>query len=281
MNQLTRRRGRNRALGQLVTCAMVALLIALMNTSSARAKLPSNVDVFPNYRFDNAPASVKLADLPVIRDEYNVLLRGKKKGTSITLTGVPLLDLLKFAEADTENVQFVKVRYGTTDDSVISLIPLDQFSLRRPPMILGSGRRPGLGPFPTPAVIPGQPDFSKPIREERFTPFRADAAPLALIPGKPGAKILSVKVRAVKLKSGEYMLSASATTGTSGAAKAYNWFGPDSNGRPVRVSNRDSIKTRDANLGNAVHSISVVIYELGTGSTGVGHFVYQSRAKRR
>jgi hypothetical protein len=269
----------NRAGRELLTALAIALLLGLVQSHTAHAALPRTVNVFPSSSTDGTPSKVKLAGLAKLQADYNVLLRGKKKGAAISLTGVPLLDLLKAGGANTENVQFVKIRYGTTNDSVISLLSLNQGFPARPPMILASGQRPGLGPFDTPAVVPGQPDFAEPISESHFVPFNTRHAPLTLIPGAPGAQILRVKLRAQRRKSGEFLVSARLVGGASPAAKAYDWWGFDSKGKPKKLGVTPTIETRDATRGNVTRMIFVVIYERGTGSTGVGSFSYHSRDK--
>lgn len=273
-------RNSNRAGREVLTALALALLLGLVHSQAAHAALPRTVNVFPGARTDGTPSAVKLTGLAAFEADYNVLLRGKKKGTAISLTGVPLLDLLKAGGASTENVQFVKIRYGTTNDSVISLMPLNQGSPARPPMILASGQRPGLGPFSTPAIVPGQPDFAKPISESHFVHFNTRYAPLTLIPGTPGAQILRVRMRAQRRKSGEFLVSARVVGGASAAAKAYDWWGFDSKGRPKKLGVTPTLETRDATRGNATRMLFVVIYERGTGSTGVGSFVYHSRKTR-
>ncbi|MGH2959299.1 MAG: hypothetical protein ACRDKE_06815, partial [Solirubrobacterales bacterium] len=222
--------GRTAAVAPHLIGAVFALLIALLQSTDAHATLPRSVDVMSDARADRAAVSVPLADTPLIRSDYNVMLRGKKNGTTIPLSGVPLLELLTIAGVSTQDVQFVKIRYGTNDDSAISLIALNQSNVERPPMILASGKAPNRGPFPTPAVVPGQPDFAKPISEKTFIPFSTTHHRLTLIPGAPGAKIMSVKLRAARRKSGEYMVRASVSRGGSPSAKSYTWFGYDSNG---------------------------------------------------
>lgn len=273
-------RNSNRAGRGVLTALAIAFLVGLVQSQAAHAALPRTVNVFPSASTDGTPSEVELAGLAKLQADYNVLLRGKKKGAAISLTGVPLLDLLKAGGASTENVQFVKIRYGTTNDSVISLLPLNQDSPARPPMILASGRRPGIGPFYTPAIVPGQPDFAKPISESHFVPFDTRYAPLTLIPGAPGAQILRVRLRARRLKSGEFLVSARVFGGAGHAAKAYDWWGFDSKGKPKKLGVTPALKTRDATRGNATRILVVVIYERGTGSIGVGRFSYHSRQKR-
>jgi hypothetical protein len=258
----------------------LTVLLVLVASTNAWAKLPNMVDVFQDAS-QKAPLTVKLADLPVLTDEYNVRLQGKTKSVAVSFTGVPLIDLLRAAGANIENVNFVKVRYGTTDDSRISLVALNQSRAVRPPMILGSGKRPGLGPFRTPAVIPGQPDFTKAINESSFTPFPLESSRLALVPGTPGAKILRVAMRAARRKTGEYLIRPIYTNGERGAVRSYSWFGYDSAGTPFNLGSSKDLTTRNATRGSATHSVSVVIYEFGTGSTGVGRFSYISRTKSK
>jgi hypothetical protein len=273
-------RNSNRARRAVRAAFTIALLFGLIQSQTAQAVLPRSVNVFPTARTDGSPTSVKLAGLTSHQADYNVLLAGKKKGTAIALNGVPLLDLLRAGGASTENVQFVKIRYGTTNDAAISLVPLNQGSPERPPMMLGSGQRPGFGPFHTPAIVPGQPDFAKPINERHFVHFSTRYAPLTLIPGAPGAQILRVRLRAQRRKSGEFLVSARVVGAAGLTLKAYDWWGFDSKGKPRRLGVTPSFETRDATRGNFRRMIFVVVYERGTGSTGVGSFSYRSREKR-
>jgi hypothetical protein len=260
--------------------SFLALLIALLASTTARATLPKSVDVFQDPR-GQVPVRVILADQPVLSADYQVILRGSTKASRVTLTGVPLLDLLRTVGASIEGVYFVEIRFGTTNGSPIALIPLNQDSTSRPPMILSSGRVPNRGVFPTPAVIPGQPDLSRPLNESTFMPFSPKGTRLALVPGATGARILSVKVFAKKRKSGEYILRASCRSCDSRRPRSYSWIGYDATGNPVNLGAGRSIETQDATHGATIHAVSVVIRESGTGSTGVGQFSYLSRAKKK
>ncbi|MBJ7458320.1 MAG: hypothetical protein JHD02_03950 [Thermoleophilaceae bacterium] len=265
----------------LIAGLVLSLLVVMFRPAGAEAVLPTSVDVFETSETDSAPATVKVGDLPEINNvDYSVILHGKKKPTTVGLSGVPLIEFLKAGGVKTDDVQFVKVRYGTTDDSVISLIPLNQSDTERPPIILSSGKKPGLGPFKTPAVVPGQPDLSKAISEDSFVPFSTKGARLKIVPGAPGAKIMSVRVTAKKRKNGEYTLSAKVSGGGSGS-KSFQWYGFDSKGNPVKLDTGPSIETKDATSGTSQHLINVVVSERGTGSTGAGSVEYTSRKKAK
>ncbi|MGK2878576.1 MAG: hypothetical protein ACSLFF_08385 [Solirubrobacterales bacterium] len=265
----------------LIAGLVLSLFVVMFRPSGAEAVLPTSVDVFETADADEGAATVKVGDLPEIDNvDYNVVLHGKKKATTVGLSGVPLIEFLKAGGVKTDNVQFVKVRYGTTDDSVISLIPLHQSDTERPPIILSAGKKPGLGPFKTPSVVPGQPDLSKPIHEDSFVPFSTKGARLKLVPAAPGAKIMSVRIIAKKRKNGEYKLSAKVSGGGSGA-KAYQWYGFDARGNPIKLETGPSIDTEDATSGTSKHLINVVVSERGTGSTGAGSVEYTSRKKAK
>ena len=59
------------------------------------------------------------------------------------------IELLEKVGVKTDEIPFVKVRYGTTDDSNISLIPMGSQFDSLPPLLLTSGKKPGVGPFQT------------------------------------------------------------------------------------------------------------------------------------
>jgi len=267
----------------LISGLVLSLLVVMFRPSGAEADLPTSVDVFDSAgaEQDGAPATVPLKGLPEIGNvDYNVILRGQKKGTEVGLSGVPLIEFLKAGGVKTENVQFVKIRYGTTNDGLISLIPLNQADTERPPIILGSGKAPGRGPFDTPAIVPGQPDLSKAISEESFAPFSTKGPRLKLVPGAPGAKIMSVKITSKKRKNGEYTFSAKVSGGGSGA-KEYQWYTYDSKGKPVVGQTGPSMETNNATTGSSEHDVSVVVTERGTGSTGAAAVEYTSRKKTK
>lgn len=283
MNRQSSPRQLNYSHALLIAGLVLSLLVVMFRPSGAEADLPTSVDVFDSAgaEQDGAPASVPLKGLPEINNvDYNVILRGQKKGTKVGLSGVPLIEFLKAGGVETENVQFVKIRYGTTNDGLISLIPLNQADTERPPIILGSGKAPGRGPFDTPAIVPGQPDLSKPLSELSFVPFSTKGSRLKIVPGKPGAKIMSVKITSKKRKSGEYTFSAKVSGGGSGA-KEYQWYTYDAKGKPVAGQTGPSMETKDATSGTSQHNVSVVVTERGSGSTGADSIEYTSRKKTK
>lgn len=267
----------------LISGLVLSLLVVMFRPAGAEADLPAKIDVFDSAggEQDGAPATVDLKGLPEINNvDYNVILRGKKTGTKVGLSGVPLIEFLKAGGVKTDNVQFVKIRYGTTNDGLISLIPLNQADTERPPIILGSGKAPGRGPFDTPAVVPGQPDLSKALSESSFVPFKTKGPRLKIIPGAPGAKIMSVKIASKKRKNGEYTLSAKVSGGGSGA-KEYQWYTYDAEGNPVVGQTGPSMETKNATTGSSLNDVSVVVTERGTGSTGGATYEYTTRKKAK
>ena len=267
----------------LISGLVLSLLVVMFRPSGAEADLPAKVDVFDSAggEQDGGSAPIDLKGLPEINNvDYNVILRGEKTGTKVGLSGVPLIEFLKAGGVKTENVQFVKIRYGTTNDGLISLVPLNQADTERPPIILGSGKAPGRGPFDTPAVVPGQPDLSKALSESSFVPFSTKGPRLKIIPGAPGAKIMSVKITSKKRKNGEYTLSAKVSGGGSGA-KEYQWYTYDSDKNPVVGQTGPSMETKNATTGSSLNDVSVVVTERGTGSTGGATYEYATRKKTK
>jgi hypothetical protein len=105
----------------LLICGMVlSLMIVMFRPSGAEAVLPSSVEVYDSFEADGAPATVKVNDLPQIKNvDYNVIFHGQTKGTKVGLTGVPLAEFLKSGGVDTTNLQFVKIRLSPGNDSVV------------------------------------------------------------------------------------------------------------------------------------------------------------------
>ncbi len=283
MNRASSLRQLNYSHVVLISGLVLSLLVVMFRPTGAEADLPAKVDVFDSAgaEQDGAPATVDLKGLPEINNvDYNVILRGQKKGTKVGLSGVPLIEFLKAGGVNTDNVQFVKIRYGTTNDGLISLVPLNQADTERPPIILGGGKAPGRGPFDTPAVVPGQPDLSTALSESSFVPFSTKGPRLKIIPGAPGAKIMTVRISSKKRKNGEYTFSAKVSGGGSGA-KEYQWYTYDAKGKPVAGQTGPSMVTNNATSGTAQHAVSVVVTERGSGSTGAGSVEYTSRKKAK
>lgn len=275
MNRQSSPRQLNYSHALLIAGLLLSLLVVMFRPAGAEAVLPGGIDVFETSDTDKSPQTVNGRDMQdqEITADYNVILTGKSKGTTVKLTGVPLIKYLEKIGAKTDGVQFIKIRYGLTDADGISLITLDPSNTTRPAMVLSSGNRPGRGPFPTPAIVPDQPVFSKAIREENIVRFKTGSGvePIKFIPGKPGAKIMSVEIQgADKPKNGKYTLTARiARGGSSSQNKDYEWIGEDANGKPVKLSGTGkTIVIKDDKSDNAVRSVRVIVTQTGDGSTG-------------
>lgn len=256
----------------MVVGLFLSLLVVMFRPGGAEAVLPTTALVFDKYDADSG-ASVKYADVPKLTADYDIVLKGKKSPNKISLTGVPLVEMLKAGGANVENVGFATVRLGTADNRSVALIPLDQGS-DRPAMVLDKGTRPGQGPFPTPALVPGQPT-SAPLSERQIVSFDRRKTQLTIIPGKPGAKLMSVKITAKKKKDGQYRLSAKVTAGGSGGSYKYQWYAGD-NLDPVSNST-STYTTTDATSGTRENFANVVVTETTTGSTGASSYSYTAR----
>lgn len=257
----------------LVVGLLLTLLVIMFRPAGADAVLPKTADVFLDWQAKGEAKAVTVSSLATQTSEYQVILKGKKNPTAASLTGVPLVTFLEAAGVDTTGLNFVRIRFGSDDDRMLTLQPLDLTSTDRPPIVLSEGRKPGVGPFATPQIVPGQPDLNKPIREVDFIRFDAKAK-LTFIPGKAGAEILSVKVDAKKTKSGQYKLTASAK---SSGKLSYEWFGFDSKGNAIKLGTGKTFTTTDATTGSQEHVINVVVSEENTGSMGQGSYTYNSK----
>lgn len=282
MNQLKPLRRRlNPSQALLAAGLLLSLLVIMFRPAGADAVLPKTADVFPTHDDSETPATVSFGDLPKVTADYNVLLKGEKKPATVTLTGIPLVEFLKAGGVKTDNVGFVRIRFGTSDDSLLTLQPLDQQSPERPPIVLSSGKKPGVGPFATPQIIPSQPSLDQAIRERDFIPFKASGPRLKFLPAQAGAKIMSIRIDSKKLSSGEYKLTARVHAGSSGGAKQYQWFGFDAKGQPVKLTSGPTITTTNATTGSAEHVMNVVVTETGTGSMGQAGYKYNSKKKEK
>jgi hypothetical protein len=283
MNRQSSPRQLNYSHALLVVGLVLSLLIVMFRPAGALADLPTSVYVYDSAggEQDGGAVTIKLADVPGKFDnvDYSVILKNEKKAETVGLSGVPLINVLKKGDVNVEGVNFVKVRYGTDDDGLISLLPLHQSDTERPPMILSSGKKPdGLGPFASPAIVPGQPDITKPLREDQFVD--ADGVRLKFIPGAKNAKIMKVTIKTDKTSKGEYTFRAT-VSGGSGGNMEYQWYTYDAKGRPVKGSTINSMKTTDATTGSADHPVTVVVTERGTGSIGRSGVEYTSKKKSK
>jgi hypothetical protein len=251
------------------------LLVAMFRPSGATASLPVSAIVFKNAD-DNTGSTVKFSDLTPITANYDVIFKNHKGSNKVALKGIPLIDFLKAADVNTGDVQFVKVRIGQTNDSVVSLQPLSQeSSAGRPPLILDSGKSPYTGTLKSPQIIPGQPSAT-PIKEEWFAPFNRKTEGLTIIPGEPGASILSVSIKSKKLKDGQIKLTGEASGNKTKSLK-WEWYQFDAKGNSSVKCNSQSCTTTDAtDASSGSHQLNVVVTD-SKGSTGAGSYGYTSK----
>lgn len=266
------RRGHiSRRLAAGLITAIAALAIYPL---AADALLPSAAWVFRTEQFDSPPKQVALSSLPQVTREYDVLLRGRSQPTRISLTGVPLVEFLKSrGDVDVTKVPFVKLRFGeNSSDASIALIPLTGVEDGSPPpMVLNQGMKPGIGVWPTPAVVPGQPG-SRPITEGSIFPFDRRAG-LSVVPAIEGAQILAVRIEKKRKKNGEWLLTARVVN-PQGGPLVYRWYGSGAIGQSGM---KKRFATTDATIGKQKRTVNVVVSSPETGSIGAGSFSYRSR----
>lgn len=267
----------------LVTGLVLSLLVIMFRPAGADATLPTKIDVFDAWDSDT-PSSVPLDGVGKATRDFDVILKGKTTPTKVSLTGWPIDKVLENGAANLDGVQFVKVRYaGSGSDGAISLISLDP-GAERPPMILASGKKPGVGSFPVPAIVPGQPT-DKPITEADIIGFNVGGSNprISLVPGKPGAKILDVTLRSKRTSSGQIKYTPYVHNGTKNAARKIRWYtATEGDGKgPVEKATTDTFTTDNATTGSAQRSVSVVVTETVSGSTGGANATYNSRKKSK
>jgi hypothetical protein len=247
----------------------LVLLVVMLRPSGAVADLPSRANVFVKYD-DEDYAVVDISKLTQVTRDYDVVPSGKKNSVSSRLTGVPLVEFLRAVDSDLDGVSFVRVRLNTTDDSRLALVPLGDANAERPPLVLSSGKV-GSRSLGTPSLVPGQPDSSEPIEQDNITGFSKSKPYIQIIPGRPGSKILNVRIDKNKRSDGQYNLSASIHNGSGSAAK-YQWFQTDAKGNQALIGSGKSVTTTAT--GNKEAVVSVVVTETGTGSTGVQYMSF-------
>ncbi|MBJ7354718.1 MAG: hypothetical protein JHC98_07825 [Thermoleophilaceae bacterium] len=286
MNRQSSPRQLNYSNALLIVGLVLSLFVVMFRPAGADAVLPKSVSVYdtPDAEQGGSSGSLKLSDVPTRSNiTYKILPQGqkdKKKAVEVGLTGKSLIEILAKGGVKTENVQFVRVRYGATaDDGVMRLVPLGDPNAERPPILLESGKLPGFGPLKTPSIVPGQPNLDDPISQDSFVP--TGDARLTFIPGEAGAKIFRVRINSKKRKSGEYTLTATVNGAPKGILE-YTWYTYDAKNNPVRVATSgNSIETKDATTGSAQHVVTVVVKERTTGSYGQSGIEYTSRKKSK
>ena len=217
----------------------------------------------------------------MVTREYDVILRGSSRSDArrMSLTGVPLVELLMAKgkidptnKIDVEKVPFVKIRFGDIAvDRSIALVALTGVADGTPPpMIMGSGVKPGIGKWHTPSIVPGQPG-SQPLNESQIRSFDARRDKVAVIPARPTARILAVSVKTKRKRNGEWLLTATVHNPPNGPIE-YRWYAEDG-----IVESGKRYATTNARTGRAKHNVNLVVTSQLTGSTGAAAFGYTSR----
>lgn len=264
-----------RAVAVLVT-TLVALVAAV---APAQAVLPQYAWVFGTSTYSPTATQVSIASLPRVTRDYDVVLSGRTQPVRVSLTGVPIVELLKKqASVDVAKVPFVKIRFGeTTMDLSVMLTNLTGATDGTPPpMIMDSGIKPGIGPWHTPAIVPGQPG-TRPIAEAQIRPFDAKRDKIAIVPAVEGARIMSVTINKKRKRNGEYLLTARVADSPGGPLE-YNWYGIQNDTGGV-VGQRKRYATTDAVGARARHTVNLVVTSVLTGSSGAASFSYVSRRR--
>lgn len=258
-----------------VTGLLLTLLAVALVPSPAQALLPSSIWVFGADEVGSEARRVSTASLPPITRDYNVLMKGEASPAKISLTGVSLVELLTSRGVDPAKVPFVKIRFGVSKvDESMTLVPLTGLADGTPPpMLLTRGFKPGVGVWPTPAIVPGQPG-AEPIFWQQIQPLDARGE-LAVIPANEAAKIIPVTIIKKRKSNGEWLLSANVIN-TDGGHLTYRWY--DAAG--TALSEKKRFSTTDAASGRLRRRVNVVVTSSFNGSTGIASFSYVSVNRR-
>jgi hypothetical protein len=280
MNRTRSLRTFNPSHAVLIAGLVLSLLAVMFRPAGAGASLPQSVDVFKEYDA-KTPGTAKLKDQKTVDQPYKVIYKNGKKPQSVTLTGIPLPQL--FTEGALDGVQFVTIQFGPKSNSRTSIQPLFPGEGQRQPMILEKGKKPGYGSFQSPSIIPGLADPSKSINETSFAPFLATGDRISITPGKPGAKLMDVRiVSKFSKKTGEYTLTATIQGGgEKGATREYQWSQVGADGKLIPKGVGPSIVTDDATKGTSQRYITVKVVETASGSTGAENFTYTAQKKEK
>lgn len=265
----------------IVVGLILTMLVAMFRPSGAEAVLPKSALVYTSDS-GSSSSTIKYSDLKdkEITGDYSVIYTGKGKARKVKFTGIPMSALLTAAKADTSGVNFVKVRLGRDDDSVISLQPIVGDEAGRPTLIIGDADAADNHFFSTPAIVPGQPDSGKPVYEAQFANFTSKEK-ITVIPARAGAKILNVQMeKPEKQKSGQYRLEAKVSGGSG--EKDYVWYRFDNSGNSIKVSNcTGRICTTDDAVGNGADRMMTVVVTDENGSTGTNFQTYVQKKKEK
>lgn len=270
--RLTQRRGLNLPHLILALGLLTVLLLVMFRPTGAVADLPTRANVYEAWNSEQS-VEVKVEKLSKVTRDYDVIPTNKKNSVSSKFTGVPLVDFLREISAELDGVAFVRVRLNTTNDSRLALVPLGEAGAERPPLMLASGKV-GSRSLGTPALVPGQPG-SDPISQDNIIGFAKTKPYIEIIPSKPGAKILRIKINKQKRKDGQYNLSANIMNG-SGAPAKYQWFQTDAKGSQALLGSGKSVTTTATGTKDVV--VSVVVTETGTQSTGMQYMSFIPKA---
>ena len=90
-----------------------------------------------------------------------------------------------------------------------------------PPMLLTHGFKPGVGLWPSPAIVPGQFGVT-PIPWQQIQPIDLGGE-VAVIPANEQAKIIPVTIIKKRKSNGEWLLSADVVN-TDGGHLTYRWY---------------------------------------------------------
>jgi hypothetical protein len=137
-----------------------------------------------------------------------------------------------------------------------------------PPMILNSGKRPGLGAFTTPALVRGHAATESIDETKDILTFDRRKQVVSLIPGT--GSILGVRVSKKKTKDGEYRFTAR-VSGSPGGALQYQWFTQDEPGKATAQTGTNVFTTSGTKGTTKGVTVSVVVKAVRDGSTGAGY----------
>lgn len=250
----------------------LAIIVFLIRPAGAEAVLPSGATIFTEKEASNS-AIVEFSNFESATYNYDVLLEGKKTPTKIAMTGVPIADLFRglAPKVDITKVPYVKVRFGDSDGAMMLVALSGGPDSTPPPMILESGRRPGIGPFPTPAILPGQPT-SAPISEKQILPFDRKKDKLNIIPME-GQILSGIRLKRKKTAKGQYKYTVS---GAPSGTVFYKWYEYDNDSAPTEISAGKTWTTTNARDNTRTHVIRVVV-STADGSTGTDSDGYVGR----
>lgn len=262
----------------LVVGIVVAILAVMFRPSGAVADLPMRANVYVKYN-DTDYATVDLSKVSTVTQDYSIVPTGKSKPVISSFSGKPLVKFLQeVGTEDIGNIKFVRVRLNSTDDSRLAIVPLGDQNAERPPLMLASGKV-GSRSLGTPALVPGQPDLGDPIEQKQIVGFSKSKPYVEILPAKPGADVLTVRIHRKQRTGGQYALSAAVIKGGSGAPAKYQWFQTDAKGNQALLGSGKSITTTATGTKDVV--VSVVVTETSTGSTGIQYMTYIPKSSEK